>query len=127
MTDLIRRLDESPPDIMVADNPKLEGYARLLRVAERCRHPRIGNRDDDVRVDMAFPGEFYADALARLINARAFDNAVGACEIDVLEDAEPVLIMAERHHAADSTRADDDDLSGLDVPLELGTDDVERA
>ena len=127
MADLLGRLDKGAPDIMVADDAELERQPRLLRVAECRRHARIGNRHDDVGVDMAFSGELAADALARLVDAGAFDDAVGAGEIDVLEDAEPAVAAVERHQAFDPAGADDDDLAGLDVAHEIGADDVERA
>ena len=70
---------------------------------------------------------FAADAFARLVDAGPFDDAVGPGEIDMLENAEAALVVLERHYAAHPGRPDNDDLSGLDVALELGADDVERA
>src|SRR5215472_882373 len=114
MADLLGRLDEGAADIVVADDPQFERQRRFLGIAERRRHARIGNRDDDVRIDMAFPGELAADPLARFIDAAAFDDAVGPREIDVLEDAKPALAVAERGQALDTAAADDDDLAGGD-------------
>src|SRR5262249_18257678 len=125
--DLVCRLDKGPPDVMVTDYPQLEGQARFLGVADGRRHTRIGHRDDDIRIDVALPRELHADALARLVDARPFDDAVGPREIDVLEDAEPAVALPKRHNAANPSRPDDDDLPGFDVALEFGADDVERA
>ena len=127
MADLIGRLDKRPADVMVADDPELEGQSRFLRITDRRRHAGIGDRDDDVRVDMAFAGEFSADPFARLVDAGPFDDAVGPGEVDMLKNAEAALVVLERHYAAHPGRPDNDDLSGLDVALELGADDVERA
>ena len=127
MADLLGRLDEGASDIMVADDAEFERHTRFLRIAERGRHARIGHRHDDVGVDMAFAGELAADALARLVDAGALDDAVGPGEIDVLEDAEPAVAAAERQQARDPVGADDDDLAGGDVAHEIGADDVERA
>ena len=76
---------------------------------------------------MALAGELPADALARLVHTGALNDAVGASEIDVLENAEPALAAAKRQQAFDPFRADDDDLAGGDVTYEIGADDVERA
>src|SRR5207247_718976 len=95
MADLIGRLDESSADVMIADDPQLEGQPRFLRVAERRRHARIGDRDNDVRVNWTFACEFPPDAFACLVDAPALDDAVGAGEVDVFEDAEPAVAPAE--------------------------------
>ena len=73
---------------MVADDPELEGQPGFLGKADRCGHPEVRDRDDDVGVDRALAGEFQADALARLVDAAPLNDAVGAGEVDVLEDAE---------------------------------------
>src|SRR4029077_20218925 len=123
--DLIGRLDESPADIMIADDAKLEGQPRFLSITDRRRHARIRDWDDDVRIDRAFAGEFLPDALACLVDALALDDAVGAREVDVLEDAEPAVGPVEGQQAFDPASADDDDLSRRDIADELGADDVE--
>src|SRR5580704_2524344 len=127
VADLIGRLNEGPPDVMVADDPELERQSRFLRITDRRRYARIRDRDDDVCVDMAFAGELSADPFARLINAGPLDDAVWPGEVDVLEHAEAALEVLERHHAAHPARADDDNFPGFDVALEPGADDVERA
>src|ERR1700739_1511319 len=110
---------------MVADNPELERQSRFLGVTDGSRHAGIRNRDDDIRIDMAFARQFSADAFARLVDARPFNDAVGAREINMSEDANPALVMLERHHAPNPAGADDDNLAGLDVAFELGPDDIE--
>ena len=120
-----------------ADDPQLEGQTRFLGISDRRRHARIGDRDDDIGSDRTFAGEFAADPLARLVDALAFEHAVGPSEIDVLEDAEPLRRVVERLDAAhpavglqptDLIRgADDNDFAGLDIAHEVGTDDVEGA
>ncbi len=70
MADLVGRLDKGAADIMIADDPELEGKTAFLAIADRCGDARIRHRDDDVGVDMAFAREFGADPLARLVNAR---------------------------------------------------------
>ena len=88
VADLLARLDEGPPDVVVADDPQLEGDPRLLGVADGGRHPGIGHRYDHVGVHVAFPRQLGADALAGLVDALALHHRIGPGEIDMLEDAE---------------------------------------
>ena len=127
MANLIGRLDKGAADVMVADNAEFERDSRFLRISERRRHARIRHRHHDIGVDVAFAGEFAADALARLVDAGALHDAVGPRKIDVLEDAETAVALAERHQAPHPARPDNDDFAGLDVAHEIGADDVERA
>src|ERR1700730_12888274 len=60
MADLIGRLDESPSDIMIADDPQVERQPRFLGMPERRRDTRIGNGGEDVRVDVGLGGELDA-------------------------------------------------------------------
>src|SRR5712671_2673601 len=126
VANLIGRLDKGPSDVVVADDSELEGQPRFLGISKRRRDASIGNGDDDIRVDMALAREFDADAFARLVDAGPLDDAVGASKIDMLEDAETAVAVAERHHAADPARRDDDNFPGLDVALEFGADNVQR-
>ena len=71
--------------------------------------------------------ELGADALAGIVDADALDLAVGASEIDVLEDAEAAWLLGEGLDRAQAAAVDDDDLAGLDVAHESGADDVEGA
>src|SRR5258707_324365 len=67
------------------------------------------------------------DRFPRIVNALAFEHAVGAGEIDVLEDAQPLWHVVERLDATHTAGTDDDDLARLDIAHELGADDVEGA
>ena len=96
MADLVGRLDEGAADVMVADDAELERDARFLRIPDRRGDAGIRDRHHDIGVDMAFARQFPADALACLVDALAFDDAVGAGEIDVLEDAEALGLLGER-------------------------------
>src|ERR1700736_4718278 len=69
VADLVGRLDESPADIVIADDPQLEGQTRFLGIADRSRHPGIGHRHDDVRIASGFARELAPDALAGLVDA----------------------------------------------------------
>ncbi len=127
MANVVRGLDEGAADIVVADDAELEGHAALGGVADRRRHAGVGHRDHQVGVDVALAGELGADALPRLVDAGALDDAVGAREVDVLEDAEALVLRAERVVAVHAGVVDHDDLARLDVAHEVGADDVEAA
>ena len=127
MTDLVGRLDKGPTDVMVADNPELEGQPGFLGIADCCGHTGIGDRDDDVGIDRTLSGEFPPDALTRLVDAAPLYDAVRAGEVNVLEDAETGVAIVEWPQASYAAPANDDDLSCCDIADELGADDVERA
>ena len=127
VADLVRRLDEGAADIVVADDAELEGDARLRGVAHGRRHAAVGHRHHHIGRHAALARQLGADALARLVDRRALHHAVGAGEVDVLEDAEAALVAAEGLDAVHARAVDDDDLARLDVAHELGADDVEGA
>src|SRR6266481_9394851 len=127
MANLVGRLDESSTDVMIADDAKLERQSRFLGIADRGGYARIRDRHDDVRVDRIFASEFLSDALARFVNTPAFDDTVGAGEVDVLEDTEPTVAPAEGLKALEPTGADDNDFARGDIADELRADDVESA
>ncbi len=76
---------------------------------------------------MAFARQFPADALACLVDALAFDDAVGAGKIDVLEDAEALGLLGKRLDAVQTPRVGGDDLARCDIAHEFSADDVKRA
>ena len=127
MADLVCRLDKGAPDIMVADDPELERQPRFGGKAERRRNARIGHRHDDISIDRGFARQLATNALPRLVDAVAFEHAVGARKINVLKDAKPLWHVVERLDAAHAAGADDHDLAGFDIAHEIGADDVEGA
>ena len=100
---------------------------RLLAVADRGRGAAVGDRADEVGLDRGLAGELDADAAAGLVDRLAADHAVGAGEVDLLEDAEARLRRLEREEALDALGGGDHHLAGLDLADELGADDVEGA
>ena len=56
----------------------------------------VGDRADEVGIDRGLARQFHADLAAGLIDRPAADDAVGAREIDMLEDAEARLRRARR-------------------------------
>ena len=112
---------------MVADNPKVEGDARLGGVAKRRRHAGIRHRDDDIGGHAGLTRQFGADGLARAIDAGALDDAVGTGEIDIFENAKPPRPIAEGEQRGDALGVDHHHLASLDVAHELGANDVQGA
>ena len=112
---------------MVADEAHLVGQVRLLGVADGRRHARVGDGDHDVGRDGALARELAAERLAHLVDVAAEDAAVGAREVDVLEDAGVRLLPGERVHGVDAALAHGDDLARLDLALVARVDQVEGA
>ncbi len=127
MPDLVGRLDEGAPDIVVANDPELERQAGGLGVTDGSGDARVRNRDHDVGGCSVLGGEFGADTLSDLVHAFLFDHAVGPGEIDILEDAETRWSEREQLAAFDAVLGDDHHFAGLDIPDEGRPHDVERA
>ena len=125
VTDLVGRFDEGAPDVVVADNPEFERLAGLGGIADGRGHAGIGHRHHHIGVDHGFVGQLGADALARLVYALALDPAVGAREVDMFEDAEPLGHGRERLDAFDAAVRDHHHFAGLDVAHEPGAENVE--
>ena len=90
MADVVGRLDEGAPDIVVADDAELERNAALGGVAHRRGHAGIRHRHDHVGGDRRLSrASSRADALARVIDRRALHHRIRAGEVDVFEHAEP--------------------------------------
>src|SRR6185295_11228001 len=87
LADLLGRLDEGTPDIVIADDAELVGDARLLGVADGGGNAGIRNRNDDVGRGRRLAGKLCAHRLADRIDRTAADDRVRACEVDVFEDA----------------------------------------
>src|SRR5439155_1655516 len=77
VADRARRLDESPSDVVVADETHLERQARFLGVADRRRHTGVRYGDDDVGRDATLARELPAELLADLVDVAAEYRTVG--------------------------------------------------
>src|SRR5262249_45825082 len=115
LADLLGRLDEGAPDIVIADDAELVGDAGLFGVADGGGYAGIGNRDDHVSVGTRLAGELRAHGLAHRINRAAADNRIRAREIDVLEDAGARLPLRERPVGVHAIVVKHDDFTVLDI------------
>ncbi len=104
VADGVARLDEGAADVVVADQPHLERHAGFFGEAERRRHAGVGHRDHDVGLDRLLARELPAELLAHLVDVASEDAAVGAREVDVLEDAAGARRGRERPEALDALR-----------------------
>ena len=129
MADLVGRLDEGAADIVVADDAELERDARLPRhsrspPARRSRAPARPRRPSTG----ALARQLGADALARLVDADAFDRRCRAGRNRCTRRCRSAGgCAANGCSAVHAAVVDHDDLARLDVAHELGADDVERA
>src|SRR5690606_3066570 len=89
-------------------------------------YARVGHRNDDIGGNAAFAGKLAAELLAHVINAAPVDDAVGAGEVDIFEDAGAWPLRREGAERLDAFARRYDDFAGLDLAHEFGADDVER-
>src|SRR3546814_10755108 len=98
------RISDWSSDVCSSDlDSKLERNAACLRIADGGRGARIRHGNDDIRLDRAFDGKLFADALADRIDRGAVDDRIGPREIDMLEDAGAGTNRRERPDRADAT------------------------
>ena len=127
LADLLRRFDEGPPDIVVADDTELVGNSRFLGIADCRRHAGIGNRYDHVGGSGRFAGKLGAAGLAHVVDAATADDRVGPREINVFEDAGSRRHRLERLERMRALFVEDQNLAVLHVAHVLRADDVESA
>ena len=127
VADRLLRFDEGAPDVVVADQPELEGDSRLLGIADGGGDTRIGNRNDHVGLDGMLAGEVPAEFLAHPVDLSAEDGAVGTGKVDVFEDTGGRGHRAEGMKGLQPVLVDEDHLPRLDFADELGLDEIEGA
>ena len=124
VADLIGWLDKGTTDIMVTDNAKLKGNAAFFCVSKGRRHTGIGDWHDNIGVNGRLTGQFAANVFAHVINACAFDDAVGAGEIDMFENAETRFLRFERFDRPQAMIGDFNDFTRFDVADEFRANDI---
>ena len=87
VADRLLGLDERPADVVVARHAELERQARLAAVADRRVEAAVGHRHDDVGGGRRLARQLRAQTAPDLGHRVAEDHAVGAGEVDVLEEA----------------------------------------
>src|SRR6185369_3555683 len=87
IADGLRGFDEGATDVMIADQAHAERDAGFESVADGGGNAGVRNGDDDVGVNRMLLREQAAEGFAALVDAAAEDDAVGAREVDMFEDA----------------------------------------
>src|SRR5262249_53558058 len=127
LADVVARLDEGTPHIVVADDAKLVGDARLLGITDRRRNAGIGNWDHYVGASRRLAGELCPHRLAHVVDVAAADEGIRTREIDVFEDAWPRRRGREWFVRMHAVFIEHHDFAVLDVADVFRPDDVERA
>ena len=127
VADLLGRLDKRAAHVLVSDDAHAVGDARLVCVANGSGRAAVGDRADEVGLNWVFAGQFDADLAAGLVDRLATQDAVGAREIDMLEDAEAGFLRAEGADRLDTFAGDHHHFARVNLADELRTDDVEGA
>ena len=98
-----------------------------MRIALRGRHTRVGNADDHIGLDRLLVRELTAHVIAARVDALAVHDAVGACEVHLLEYAVGTGLRGNALFGNQALGVDAQDLTRFDVANILGAYDVERA
>ena len=126
---LLAALNEGAADVFILDEADAVGDAALLRVAEGRIKAGVRHTDDHIGLHGVFLCEEAACLLAGLMHRAALNDAVGAGEVDELEDAHlAVGTAAVVFDGAQLTSlgVGDDDLARLHIPQQRRTDGVQR-
>ena len=123
----LRGLNERPADISVFDKSQAEGDAAAHAVTDGAGKTAVGDADDQVRVDGVLLCQKLTREHARFVDGLTVDDAVGAGEIDVLENARARVCRAKSLVRGELSVMKGDDLARLDVAHKLGADRVESA
>src|SRR5918996_907929 len=122
----VGRLDESPPDVAVLYEAFRVRDAAPLRVADRRHHPRIGDGDHHIGLGRSLIGEQLAHPVPGARDLATVEARVGSGEVHVLEDAQGAT-RSLGPVAHQTLVVYNDDLAGLHIAQEPGTDDVQAA
>ena len=117
-------LDEGAPHVGVLHQALPVGDAGGLGVADGGGGARLGGGDDEVGFHRVLAGQGRSHLVARGDDAAPGDAGVGAGQVDVLEDAAGPAGGGETR-GAHTVLVDFDELAGLDLAHEGGTDDVQ--
>ena len=120
-------LNESSSDIVIANDAEIEGHIGLFCVTNGRGYTGIGNRDNDIGVQVTFPSQLCADLLSDVINVTAFQHAVGPGEVYVFKNTEFLRALVEGLDAMQAFFVDDDDFTRFYIANELRSDDIQGA
>ncbi len=87
VADRLRRLNERPPDIVIANQAMPERNTRFGRVPQSRGNTRVRYWNDDIGIDRILTGQQPSHHFARFLHRTAKHRGIGTREIHVLEDA----------------------------------------
>ena len=126
--DLLRRMNERAPDVVVADQRVLELQPRLFRITQRHGIGGIGHREHTVGArGGVLARQLASQRPAHAVHRAAEDGAVGPGEVHQLEDAAMHRLGRQRGEPLHLPVADAHEIAGLQLAHRLGADQVERA
>src|SRR6266542_3458459 len=120
-------LDEGAANVAVLHETFRIRDASLMRVPDRGRRGGVRHADNQVGLDGRLAGQLTAHVHAHRVEELVADDAVGAGEVDVLEDAQRVALLLNGLHRVEALFVDNDRLTGLDLAHEFGAEVVESA
>src|SRR5690242_20440861 len=121
-------VNERPPHIMVPDQRMLELGARPLGEAERHGVRRVGYGEDTVGAGRRMlGGELAPQRAAHPVHGPVEHGAVGAREVDELEDAATVWPRGEARQLVHVVTLNTDEVPRLELADERRAGDVEGA
>ena len=77
--------------VSVLDDADIKGQATRSRIAKRSWNRRIRDRNDHIRLDAELLGHLEAEILPHVVDSLTHDYAVGASEVDELEDVDLLI------------------------------------
>ena len=80
------RLNKGSTDVMIANQPQLEGDARFFGITHCRRYTGVRHGKHDISVDMVFTGQLATELFTDGVNLFTKDRAVRTCKVDKFED-----------------------------------------
>ena len=119
-------LDKGAAHIAVFDQSIRKGNATELGITNGSWNPGIGNPNHDVGINGGFTGKGFANSDPIAVERFTKEPAIGAREIDHFEHTQLVGLQAPLAAAGGGiTLAEMDNLTGFDVVVKAGANDVE--
>lgn len=115
---------EAASNILVFQEPDTVWNTTFLRKSHSCVDSRIGNADDYICVNRAFPRQRSARRKARRMNRRTLDDRIRARKVDIFKYAEGRLLSTMAAVRLYALLAENHDLTGLNVANKVGVNRV---
>jgi len=121
------RLDESTPDVVVANEAKAKRNTTFGGVSNGRGIAGIRDGHDDIGVHRSFARELASHGIAALIDRAAKHQAVGTRKINVFKDTARLRWRRRVKTRADAFGPNNDQFSRLDVAFVGGAEQIKSA